>query len=169
MRAISLWQPHASFIMLGVKPYETRSWAAHRPLIGKRIWIHAAKAKDDILELAEYCEDLRDGLPPEEPYETFRRVLVEGGFTKFSDIPLGCILGSAMLAWSRPTTQIPNPGPFGDFSPGRYAWHMTEIIPLRTPVPFKGMQGFFDVPDDLPGLHDVSQDQMMIEKTFQEV
>ena len=40
MRALSLWQPHAQAIMLGIKPYETRGWSTdhRRPLA-----IHAAK------------------------------------------------------------------------------------------------------------------------------
>jgi hypothetical protein len=40
MKALSLWQPHASAIELGLKPYETRPWATsyRGPLV-----IHAAK------------------------------------------------------------------------------------------------------------------------------
>src|SRR5665213_1508383 len=51
MPAISLWQPWASFIAIGVKPYETRHWRAPSRFIGRRILIHAAKRrldKDDI-------------------------------------------------------------------------------------------------------------------------
>lgn len=43
MKAISLWQPWASLIACGVKPYETRHWAPPRELIGQRIAVHAAK------------------------------------------------------------------------------------------------------------------------------
>ncbi len=42
MKAISLWQPHASFVANGPKVIETRGWAtSHRGLIG----IHAAKKR----------------------------------------------------------------------------------------------------------------------------
>ena len=37
MKAISLWQPWASLIAAGVKPYETRHWSPPRELIGQRI------------------------------------------------------------------------------------------------------------------------------------
>ena len=46
MKAISLWQPWASLIACGAKPYETRSWAPPRDLIGQTIAIHAAKKID---------------------------------------------------------------------------------------------------------------------------
>ena len=162
MKGISLWQPHASLIIIGAKPLETRSWPAHQPVIGTRIWIHAAKAKDDLIELAEYCQDLQEGFEVDEYYDKYRQALVDGGLTKIGDIPLGCIIGSAVLIWSRPTSQVRDPGPFGDFSRGRFAWRMTEPKALPTPVPFKGKQGFFDVPDDLPGLQDAIHEQVRI-------
>jgi hypothetical protein len=53
MKAISLWQPWASLIACGAKPFETRSWAPPRELIGQTIAIHAAKKIDkDAAEMA---------------------------------------------------------------------------------------------------------------------
>ena len=46
MKAISLWQPWASLIACGDKPFETRHWAPPRELIGQTIAIHAAKKVD---------------------------------------------------------------------------------------------------------------------------
>jgi hypothetical protein len=46
VKAISLWQPWASLIACGAKPYETRHWAPPRELIGQTIAIHAAKNVD---------------------------------------------------------------------------------------------------------------------------
>lgn len=43
MKALTLHQPWATLIGLGVKSIETRSWAAPKSLIGQRIAIHAAK------------------------------------------------------------------------------------------------------------------------------
>lgn len=40
MKALSLWQPHAAAIMLGLKPWETRGWST--PYRGP-LAIHAAK------------------------------------------------------------------------------------------------------------------------------
>ena len=40
--AISLWNPWASLIAIGAKPFETRSWAPPAKCIGQRIAVHAA-------------------------------------------------------------------------------------------------------------------------------
>ena len=42
MKALTLWQPWASLVIAGAKPYEFRSWSPPRWLIGQRIVIHAA-------------------------------------------------------------------------------------------------------------------------------
>lgn len=42
MKALTLWQPWASLMAIGVKTIETRSWSAPEALIGQRIAIHAA-------------------------------------------------------------------------------------------------------------------------------
>lgn len=34
--------------------------------------------------------------------------------------------------------------PFGDFTPGRYAWLLTDVAPLAEPIPAKGRQGLWD-------------------------
>ena len=41
--AITLHQPWASRIALGIKTVETRSWPAPARLLGRRIAVHAAK------------------------------------------------------------------------------------------------------------------------------
>lgn len=37
----------------------------------------------------------------------------------------------------------------GDFSPGRYGWELNKIQPLAEPIPYRGLQGLFNVPDEL--------------------
>lgn len=61
MRALTVWQPWASLIAVGAKPYEFRSWPAPAWIVGQRIAIHAgvrklwnrralARARNDALE-----------------------------------------------------------------------------------------------------------------------
>lgn len=149
MKAISIWQPHASLIISGQKSYETRSWPAWRSLIGHRIWIHAGKAQDDLLDLHEYLVERDAGLGTDPDSDAFVTALKASGFTYLRELPRGCLLGTAVLAASLPTDRLVSPGPFGDFSPGRYAWRMTDLIPLPKPIPYVGRQGFFEVPDDV--------------------
>lgn len=35
---------------------------------------------------------------------------------------------------------------WGDYAPGRWAWLLTDIQPLKPPVRTTGRQGFFDLP-----------------------
>jgi len=52
VKALSLWQPHAHAIALGLKPYETRDWPTkyRGPLA-----VHAAKREpDQALRLGDY-------------------------------------------------------------------------------------------------------------------
>jgi hypothetical protein len=37
----------------------------------------------------------------------------------------------------------------GDFSPGRWGWVLAHIRALESPIPYRGAQRLFDVPDDL--------------------
>ena len=43
MKALSLWQPHAMAIGVGIKRYETRAWMLPRWAMNIPIAIHAAK------------------------------------------------------------------------------------------------------------------------------
>ncbi|KGT75815.1 hypothetical protein MA20_32000 [Bradyrhizobium japonicum] len=103
MKAISLWQPWASLIAVGAKPFETRHWAPPRELIGKRIAIHAAKKVDKYgRALAEdvcYGQEKHGGVEladkvsasikniPEHLLQTFGMAL----------LPVGCIVCTAKL------------------------------------------------------------------------
>lgn len=154
MKGISIWQPHASLLVGtllagSVKPFETRSWPAHKALVGQRIWIHAAKAMGDLLELAEYNEERRTGGVCDERLDAYLSAIASLGFKTLSDLPCGALIGTAVLEASIPTETLVAPGPFGDFSPGRFAWRMGDHLPLAEPIPFRGMQGFFDVPSAL--------------------
>lgn len=149
MKAISIWQPHASLIVMGQKPFETRSWSAWKSLIGQRIWIHAGKAIDDLQELTDYLVDRDAGEDRDAAFDAYVGALKRAGFTHLRELPRGCLLGTAVLAEAIPTERLIDPGPFGNFAPGRFAWRMTDPLPLPQPIPFIGKQGFFEVPDTI--------------------
>jgi hypothetical protein len=130
VRAISLWQPWASAIALGLKRIETRSWST-----SYRGWlaIHAAKRWNR--ELREFSESMGIGL----------------------QLPLGAIVAVAHLSGVFPAAVAgwapsDEERPWGDYSPGRFAWMLTDIRPLPEPIPFRGAQGFFVVPNEVLGL-----------------
>ena len=132
MKAISLWQPWATPVVMGRKRYETRHWkTAYRgPLL-----IHAAKRwqADQKMLLDEWpFRQLLDGVP----------------------LPRGCILGRVNLTGCFLTENVlsriaETECALGDWSRGRFCWRLEEAVLFRVPIPFRGSQGFFEVPDDL--------------------
>lgn len=156
MKTISLWQPHGSLLfilnpatMRPFKLHETRHWAPPARLIGQHIGIHAAKKTADLEGLQDYIRD-RDTGGPEFACDEAFCVALRRRFEKLVDIPRGCLLGTAVLVAAHRTESRPMAewGDFGDFSPGRWAWELGEVRALPEPVPWRGAQGFFDVPDE---------------------
>lgn len=146
MRALSLHQPWATLILLGVKTYETRDWATswRGPLA-----IHAAKrwTRSSIDSTRDLCAE---ALAYDPPYELRRRL--EALYGEPANCPLGCALGVVDLVAIHETNQW-QPGKFqaefGDFGPNRYAWKLANPRLLVAPLAFKGQQGIFDIPDAL--------------------
>lgn len=148
MKAISIWQPHASLLLHGPKNYETRSWRVPRSVAGTRVAIHAAKADGDLLDIAAYALD-RQGGDIDEHMDAYLRAILAAGYRTCGEMPRGCIIGSVLLHDSVPAELAWDHNNFGDFSAGRFAWPVSERRVLASPIPFRGMQGFFDVPDDM--------------------
>ena len=150
MRAISLWQPWASAIAVDAKRIETRDWyTGYRGPLA----IHAAKRMVK-RELADFDMDPEwiAALGTKEPLATM--------------LPFGAIVAICYLSDCRRTESFPGEEldslrhrdgwqagwcerDMGDFTPGRWGWVLDHITPLMEPLPYKGMQGFFDVPDHL--------------------
>src|SRR5574343_783805 len=53
MHALPIWQPWASLIIAGAKPYEFRSWPAPKWVQGQRIAIHAGARPPKRAEITE--------------------------------------------------------------------------------------------------------------------
>jgi hypothetical protein len=129
---ISLWQPWASLIFAGVKKHETRGFEPPLKYVGGYIGIHATAkfpaAKHISEELHELCLD------------TFGRSY---NYT----LPLGAVLGAARLSGALPTGAAP-PASLadyiaGDWTPGRFAWPLSDIIKFPAAIPAKGKQGWW--------------------------
>jgi len=133
MRAISLWQPWASAIALGLKQIETRHWWTdyRGPLA-----VHAAK---------RWGPDERDTAC------LFARRFDQ----RLAAPPLGAIIATACIVDCVRTERLhpsEQEDAFGNFAPGRFGWILRDVVALADPIPFKGAQGFFDVPGELLGI-----------------
>ena len=165
MRALTIHQPWATLIASGAKAHETRGMAPPAAMIGCRIAIHAGKSINSLMEIQDYlvATNLRD----EHPAQWIEEIIVAlkgSGISRLTDLPLGAILCTAMLAgayrcgatlpsngqtlvtsWAPGSPQRGTfmPDAYGDYSPGRWAWHLTDVQCLPTPVPARGQQGFW--------------------------
>ena len=127
MKAISLWQPYASAIMLELKGFETRSWDTR---VRGRIAIHAAKRKPTGMEL-----ELLKHFPSDE------RILQFGGIVCTADL----------VCTHRTEKVLPVPlleQALGDFTGGRFAWKLHDVRRCKFAT-FVDRQGFFEVPESL--------------------
>lgn len=224
MRAISLWQPWASLVVLGAKKIETRHWSTNYrgPLL-----IHAAKRTSELylarsrnfakaleplskprkvidqqafaksfLDQAEHSEkitrrmvillsheyqiDWRDCCLRIEELQLaktknilqwfdgnggitekdVRTVLGAGTIPSENRLPLGALLGIVNMIDCRPSESFTDEelnterngvvgwteNHFGNFAEGRFGWVFENPIMFPEALPYKGQQGFFEVP-----------------------
>lgn len=175
MKALTVRQPWAQLIALGVKSIETRSWSTgyRGPLA-----VHAGRAlppKGD-LHIGDYTVmwngDDTWGMARHRPtydQSTWVRRLPLGAVVAVADlvdvVPIGggglsgvvefphdsdlphqqgglWLVGTNARTRGTPT-HIEDQRPFGDFTPGRYAWLLDNVHPID-PVPAKGRLGLWE-------------------------
>lgn len=155
IKAISIWQPWAQAIALGLKRFETRHWATRYrgPLL-----VHASKRWNaEMEERQEWLgENLREMVGPHTDL-----------VLEFNAVPvLGAIVAIADLVECSPTIDaVKFSGSLdqrielmlGDFTVGRFAWQIENVRRLPQPVPCRGQQGLFDPPT---GVIDQVADQL---------
>lgn len=140
MKALSLTQPWATLVAVGEKRIETRSWGTQYrgPLA-----IHAARNLGPVggLEgLKDLCQT-----PP------FCDALVRAGIAFANELPLGAVVAVCRLAYCVPTEEVDaidspsrNERAFGDYSPGRLAWFLGDIVALPEPIVTRGYPGLWE-------------------------
>ena len=149
MYAITLHQPWASLIALGIKTVETRSWPAPERLIGQTVAIHAGKKivrQPGCLVERELLVRLGGD---------WRRAISSGVVvataTLAGEARVSCSNPAGGYAVHDPSTEVgcavgaerTPVDPWGDFSPGRWLWFLTDVRALPDPVPAIGRQSFW--------------------------
>ena len=141
MKAISLHQPWASLIGMGLKRYETRHWATKY-----RGELLICSAKKRTFEQSQIYEKMkRNHFPDAEPW---------GSSTKLASIyvlPFGraialvhltdCIKMDEELIQAQSQLEID----CGLWEVGRYAWKLENIRKIISPPQIKGAQGLFNL------------------------
>jgi hypothetical protein len=133
MKALSIRQPFATLLCLGVKHYETRTWKTdYRGPIA----IHASSIFDE--PARQLCME-----PP------LRDHLADAGYRSPTSLPLGKVLGFAKLIDCVPTRDLRSLNEdqlrLGDFRAGRWAWRFSTPKLLRVPLPAKGKLSLFEI------------------------
>lgn len=142
MRALTLMQPWATLVLVGAKRIETRSW---RVTYRGPLAIHAAK---------RFPKDAKD-------------LCQAPGFSLAlagEQLPLGVVLATCRLIACIPTRELQRNRTieadpvanasnlemtdqerlFGNYTPGRWAWLLSDVKPLQEPVPTKGALGLWN-------------------------
>lgn len=139
LKTLTFTQPWATLVAVGAKRIETRSWQTdyQGPLA-----IHAAKG------FPEWAEQECDAEP-------CNSVLNDAGYPWQSDrkrnprrLPLGQVIA---VVWLERVEQIAAAYPvaameraFGNYAPGRYAWHFSTVYRLTTPIEARGSLGVWN-------------------------
>lgn len=136
MRSLTLWEPWATFMALGHKTIETRSWGtAYRGPLA----IHASSRAPDESVVDQVCR--RAGIPLD-------------SMPRPDSWPLGRIVCVVeLLGCERSTSEHDYPAlqqALGDLSPGRVAWRTGGLRRLREPLPrCQGKMGLWTVPEEV--------------------
>ena len=155
MKALTIWQPWASLIIIGAKPYEFRraSYLERNryrgsPDPGERIVIHAGARKIYRPEVENLLEHLgmptdRTGLIAARARPLLELVLA----SQTPVIPLGCGLGTVVLGEPQIASELFRVG-IADSDRGTFnwAWPMTKIEQWHEPVTVAGRPGFWQWP-----------------------
>ena len=142
MKAITLWQPWATFIALKWKTIETRTHSRFKSLVGQRIAIHAGRTVDR-------WGIWFDFLPPD------LDILKANNIETLITISRGTIVCTATITAARWAPNV-------DFMEreewdrkamcevaSKYCMFLEDIKPFNKKIPFRGSQGIFNVPDEL--------------------
>lgn len=126
MKALTVCQPHGSLMTLGIKPIENRVW---RTNFRGELLIHAGigrqwmRAYDD--------PRIRHLLPPQ------------------SSLVFGFIIGRVTVYDCVRVEDLPASLRNNPFAWGPWCWLVRDAVNFAKPIPFRGRQQLFDVPDQI--------------------
>jgi hypothetical protein len=141
--ALTLWRPWDTAIFHLGKPLENRDWPCPPRLIGQRIALHSGKKFDQegacaIVELA-----VADGISPKVVEQHLLRA------EKLDSVILGTVKIGRCISRAQPRLGSPDPLALSRWFFGKFGWVCEDSFPLPTPVPCRGAQGLWRVPDDI--------------------
>ena len=159
MKAITIWQPWATALALGIKHNETRSWETN---YRGPIAIHAAKRND--ARLRGIWMDVSNAMS-DAGHDYFIRQVLNGGpyYIEYRDdkrevicdLEFGAIIATANLVECIPitpeylSTLSSVERCLGDYTLGRFAWVLEDVVMLEEAIPCRGQQRLWECMIDL--------------------
>jgi hypothetical protein len=163
MKALTIWQPWATLIIEGAKPYEFRNWRVPKFIIGERIAIHAGARPMKIAEIRALLIKLASdrwtetGLVRElaTPILDRAKRWLESGdrplfrqeaFSAIAGLPLSCIVGTAIVGEPTKNPIVDGHHLIADSDRGdhlNWAWPLIGIERWEPPMPASGKQGLW--------------------------
>lgn len=137
MKALTIWRPWAAAIVHGTKRVENRTWVPPESMLGQDIALHAGLRVDAgaVREVARAVH--RDHLPGPTGIVAVVRLV-------------GCIdvrmERLTFMGLSADAARVAASSPWFD---GPTAWVLDRVRPLAEPVPCRGAQGLWTVPDEV--------------------
>ena len=142
MKAITLWQPWATFVAIKWKTIETRTHQRLKLLARQRIAIHASKKIDRLGAWTDY-------LPPDT--SVLQATNMEG-LINMSCGTIVCTATVSAVMWA-PNVDFVEREEWNEKAmcevAGKFCLFLEDIKPLKNRIPFRGRQGIFNVPDEL--------------------
>ena len=159
MKAITLWEPWASLVMIGAKPFEFRpkhftDYAGH-PAVGVDVVMHAGKRPMRFREVHDLLQRLD---APDNPTglvasiaRPFLQRIADRLAIKQQSLHLGCGLGTVRFGEPQWANQV-FPMLVEDSDRGQFnsAWPIVSWKVWNAPVPCRGLQGFWNWPFQVP-------------------
>ena len=138
MKAITLYQPYAYAIVVGLKGNETRP---RKTNIRGRVAIHAGKR-----------DAWKTGMIDPENLAKIEAILSESQGLPSSlpaKLDYGAVIGTVEIVDCKPVEEVlptltERERLLGDYSPGRFAWILKDPIMFDKPIPATGKQGWWN-------------------------
>lgn len=152
MKAITLSQPWASLVAISAKKIETRGW---RTSYRGPLAIHAAKGFP--AKARVFCESPTVwralGWSESSAMPSLRFGVVVATCNLVDILPMRASLCLSGVFDDYPDLDTPQERAFGDYSAGRWAWILKDIVQLPEPIPAKGALSLWewDQPAYAPG------------------
>lgn len=154
MKALTIWQPWASLIMAGAKPFEFRGWHFPASMIGQQIVNHAGARPirraevEDLLHRLHGDEAWTTGLIKDRALPVLEQALSKTA----KPLPVAAGLGTMILG--KPISGSEAAERLGATlndsdraNHSNWAWPVSGITPFAEPFECKGAQGFWTWPE----------------------